>query len=231
MDTATRILAVETSGRHGSVATLYGDEREARLIGQVVLSGEQRTAQSLAPAIKELLTSAEWEPKSIGLVAVTIGPGSFTGLRIGVTTAKTIAYAVNAEVLGVNTLDVLAAQAPPSAAPLWTILDAQRQELFAARFAIGEGGNLIITVNSTIISQPAWLSALRSGDRVIGPALTRLVDQLPNGVVALPQENWQPMAATIGRVAWQQFQAGRRDDLWKLTPQYYRPSAAEEKLK
>ena len=107
---------------------------EARLVGQIVLGGDQRTAQALAPAIAAIAAAADWSPRSVDLVAVAVGPGSFTGLRIGVTTAKTFAYAVGAEVIGVNTLVALAAQAPPSAAPLWTILDAQRQELFAAKF-------------------------------------------------------------------------------------------------
>src|SRR5262245_56901299 len=108
MSGSKRILAIETSGRHGSVATLGGEPAGARLIGQTVLTGEERTAQVLAPAIQQLLIATEWSPKSIDPVAVTVGPGSFTGLRIGVTTAKAIAYAVGADVLGVNTLEPLA---------------------------------------------------------------------------------------------------------------------------
>src|SRR6185295_10241387 len=84
-----RILAIETSGRHGSAATLWGDSNDRRLVRQIVLTGEQRTAQALAPSLKELLAESEWPANSIELVAVAAGPGSFTGLRIGVTTAKT----------------------------------------------------------------------------------------------------------------------------------------------
>src|SRR4029078_6236163 len=109
------------------VATLWGDAGGTRLIGQALLIGDERTAQVLAPTIQRLLAQAEWSPKSVELVAVTVGPGSFTGLRIGVTTAKAFAYAVGADVLGVNTLEALALLATPLASPLWTILDAQRQ--------------------------------------------------------------------------------------------------------
>src|SRR5215207_3267182 len=129
-----RILAIESSGRHASVATLLGDAGGTRMLGQSLLSGDERTAQMLAPTIQKLLTEAEWSPKSVELVAVTVGPGSFTGLRIGVTTAKAFAYAIGADVLGINTLEALAVQSPPSESPLWTVLDAQRQELFAAKF-------------------------------------------------------------------------------------------------
>lgn len=224
-----RILAIETSGRHGSVATLLGEEREARVIGQIVLGGSERTAQALAPAIQKLLTDCGWQTSEVELVAVAVGPGSFTGLRIGVTTAKIFAYAVGAAVIGVNTLAVLAEQATRFPAPLWTVLDAQRQELFATKFAGATDVPPPVTAEVAIIGQSAWLDGLRPGDRVIGAGLRPLRSRLPEGVVAEPEDMWQPMADAVGRVAWRDYQAGRRDDVWKLAPQYYRASAAEEK--
>ena len=229
MEDAKRIVAIETSGRHGSAATLWGGADGCRLVGQTSLSGDQRTAQALAPALQQLLKQADWSPTSIELVAVAVGPGSFTGLRIGVTTAKTFAYAVGAEVIGVNTLEALAAQAPASAAPLWTILDAQRQELFAARFLVDDAGQFRAEYETSIIAQVAWLTGLRPGDRVTGTALGRLAVRLPPGVEVVPQEFWQPMAEAIGQVAWQAYQLGQRDDVWQLAPKYYRATAAEEK--
>jgi hypothetical protein len=71
---------------------------------------------------------------------------------------------------------------------------------------------------------------LQPGDRVTGPALGRLRPRLPPGVVAATEACWQPTAETVGQFAWRMFQRGWRDDLWKLAPLYYRPSAAEEKL-
>jgi len=230
MDHAKRILAIETSGRHGSIATLTGEPDSAKLLQQIALTSDQRTAQSLAPALKSLLTHSGWTPAEIELVAVAIGPGSFTGLRIGVTTAKAFAYAVNAEAIGVNTLDVLARQAPPSAAPLWTVLDAQRQELFAARFITDRLGKLNADRETSIISQDRWLAGLQSGERVTGAALSRLASRLPDGVHVVSESLRQPMAHAVGHVAWDAYRAGRRDDFWKLAPQYYRASAAEEKL-
>ena len=206
-----------------------GASGRAQLISQIARSGDVRTAQALAPAIQKLLRDTGWPPRSVELVAVAVGPGSFTGLRIGVTTAKTFAYAVGAEVLGVNTLDVLAAQAPPSPSPLWTVLDAQRQELFAAKFVIDNAGRLRTEHETAIVSQERWLREVRPGERVIGPALSRLQDRLPPMIEIVAPQLWQPMAEAVGSVAWLAYQAGRRDDLWKLAPMYYRPSAAEEK--
>lgn len=221
-----RIVAIETSGRHGSVAALRGEADDALPLRQIALGGEQRTAQALVPALHELLAQVDWTPQSVELIAIAVGPGSFTGLRIGVTTAKTFAYAVGAGIIGVNTLAAMATQARSQLAqsqePLWTILDAQRQELFVGKF----NDNLD---DVSIIAQDAWLAQLRPGDRVIGPPLRTLASRLPAGVIALPEELWQPLATAVGQVGWRAFQSGQRDDVWKLVPHYYRLSAAEEK--
>ena len=230
-----RILAIETSGRDASLAVLEGgdgncdgdrgDGGAARLVGEVAVTGPERTAQILAPRLSELLQRADWPTVSIRLVVVAVGPGSFTGLRIGVTTAKTFAFAVSAEVIGVNTLAVIASQAPRSAAPLWVVMDAQRQELFTAKF---DAERKLIGA-TRILSQSEWLAALEPGDEVTGPGLRRMPSALPAGVGVVDESKWQPLAAAVGQLGWYEFQSGRRDDLWKLLPQYYRPSAAEEK--
>lgn len=226
-----RIVAIETSGRSGSLALLEA-ETDALVVADVTLPADRRTAQALSPALKSLLSGAGWPAASIGLVAVAVGPGSFTGLRIGVTAAKTLAYATGAEVVGVNTLAVLAAQAPAEPSPLWTILDAQRQELFVAKFeSTGSARPALGShAETSIIPWDDWLAGLAAGDRVTGPPLAKLRARLPKGVTVVAEELWQPTAATVGRLAWQAYQSGQRDDLWQLVPNYYRPSAAEEKL-
>ena len=226
-----RILAIETSGRRGAVATLFGEADNARLIHQTVLADDERTARALAPTLRQLLAKTGWSPNFVQLVAVAIGPGSFTGLRIGVTTAKTLAYAVGAEIIGVDTLAVLAAQVPPTGGPLWAIMDAQRQELFAARFERHGAAGLREASDTLIVPQDDWLAGLHAGEFVTGPALPKLAARLPTGVVAVTEDPWHPTAAAVGDVAWRAYQNGQRDDVWKLVPNYYRPSAAEEKLR
>jgi tRNA threonylcarbamoyladenosine biosynthesis protein TsaB len=229
MEGKTAILALETSGRHGSAATLLVEPDGVRCLNQIALAGEERTAQALAPAIQTLLRGSGWSPQSVKLVAVATGPGSFTGLRIGVTTAKAFAYAVGAAILGVNTLEVLAVQAAVKNGSLWTILDAQRQELFAAKFLLAENGKRQSALETSIISRAAWLSKLNPADHVTGPPLKPLAERLPAGVEAISPNLWQPMAEAVGYLAWEKYRAGKRDDLWQLVPQYFRASAAEEK--
>lgn len=224
-----RVLAIETSGRHGSIATLDGDADGAQVVGQTKLGPESRTAQALAPALRSLLAAADWSPDSVELVAVAVGPGSFTGLRIGVTTGKTFAYAVGAEIIGVNTLDALAWQAKEKS-PLWAVMDAQRGQLFAACFGPGREAKPQIAREAKIFDVAQWIGELRPGERVTGPALPRLLPRLPTEIAPVSELLWQPAAEAVGQVGWHDYRAGRRDDLWKMVPHYYRPSAAEERL-
>jgi tRNA threonylcarbamoyladenosine biosynthesis protein TsaB len=222
------ILAFETSGMGGSVALLQGEQ----VLSQCALAEGRRSGQWLAPAIDEALRSAGRQPREVRLVAVTTGPGSFTGLRVGVTTAKTFAYAAGSDVIGLNTLDVIAAQVPAAqlrqGAELHVVMDAQRKELFVARYGI-EGADEPIRVADAIVPAQHWLDSLRPGTIVTGPGLAKLQSQLPAGVTLVDPALREPQAATVGRLAWRANQSGRRDDLWKLAPQYLRPSYAEEK--
>jgi tRNA threonylcarbamoyladenosine biosynthesis protein TsaB len=223
------ILAFDTSGLAGSVALCDGP----KLLAERQLDPERRSAQTLAPAIAELLAAAGIQPKQVGLVATTTGPGSFTGLRVGVTTAKTWAYATGGAIIGLSTLEVIAQQAtlasggePPRtpSTEVHAVLDAQRKELFLGRFD-ADGQRL---ASDAIISAAAWLAQLAPGIVVAGSGLSKLADRLPAGVSLAPQPQWEPQATTIARLAREQFQRGRRDDLWTFAPAYLRPSYAEE---
>ncbi len=103
-----RILALETTDKIGSVAAIHDDN----MLVELNLEPARRSAQSLLPAMHDLLQRVGWRPEDVQLVAVSIGPGSFTGLRVGVTAAKVFAYCVRAEVMAVSTLEAIAAGVP-----------------------------------------------------------------------------------------------------------------------
>jgi tRNA threonylcarbamoyladenosine biosynthesis protein TsaB len=219
-----RVLSLETSGTTGSVAALDDGD----LIAQQVLPAGQRSAQSLVPTIQALLAQVGWKIAQVELLAVTSGPGSFTSLRIGVSTAKALAYAVGAEIVGVNTLEVIARQAPPDWPAIKVVLDAQRDQLFAATFDRGASGQIHEQRPTSVIDNQAWLDELKPGEVVSGPGLKRLGDRLPPGVVVVEQALWAPMATVVGQIGFEQFAAGRRDGVFQLVPQYFRRTAAEE---
>ena len=221
-----RILSIETSGRSGSVATLVGNN----LLAQIELDPTQRSAAGLAPAVRQALAQSGWPPRSFQLVAATVGPGSFTGLRIGVTTANVLAYAAGAECLGIDTLDAIAAQVPGEIdrERVVAAIDAGRGEVFTKRF-VRQAGGWTASEPSALEPIEAWLGRLSGGDAVTGPAIEMLAGRLPAGVMIVEAKLWQPMAATVGRLAAACYAAGERGDAWKLAPVYLRRSAAEEK--
>jgi tRNA threonylcarbamoyladenosine biosynthesis protein TsaB len=219
-----QILALETSTNRGSIALL----RDACVVVQRALPDDQATAQSLAPAMKELLQQADWQPHEVGLVAVTNGPGSFTGLRIGVTTAKTFAYATQASVVATNTLDVLVSQLPESVDTACALMGAQRGQYFAAIYRRGPGHQWQATRDCQIVDWEQLLGLLPAKAVLTGPGTTALPAPLPATLQLADQPYLQPTAAAVGRLAWRAFCAGRRDDLWSLSPRYYRRSYAEE---
>jgi len=225
-----KILAVETSHRTGSVAIAEDGE----LLAERDLSSAQRNAQSLVPAARDLLAEFDLQPQEVGLLALPAGPGSFTGLRVGVTFAKTFAYVCGAEVLALDTLQVIAEQvAEPGPEPLHVVMDAQRRELFAAAFQFGKPEEYRLRwkrlTATKIVSADQWITHLPSGATVTGPGLRRLQDRLPAGVNVAPEADWPPRAGSVVRVAYHHFLADQRTDPWRLVPNYFRKSAAEEK--
>jgi tRNA threonylcarbamoyladenosine biosynthesis protein TsaB len=220
-----KILAIETTDAVGSVAAMADDN----LLLELDLNQQQRSAQSLPPGMKTLMEQVGWKPDDVDLVALTIGPGSFTGLRVGVAMAKTFAYAVGAEILGVNTLDSIAEAAPTEVSSLMAVIDAQRGDIVSRSFNRSTQGFLVPNGEQQLISIDRWLEELPNGMVVTGPVLTKIAQRLPNHVAILDKPYWTPKAGMVAKLANRQYTAGRRDDLWKLAPKYSRRSAAEEK--
>jgi tRNA threonylcarbamoyladenosine biosynthesis protein TsaB len=207
-----------------SVALLENDQ----LAVETELAPQKRVAQILAPALSDLLKTAGWKPGDVDVVAVSRGPGSFTGLRVGVTTAKMFAYAVGASIIGVSTLDVIAAQSQAPTDRLWAVLDAQRSQLFASFYERGADGEWAVVQHARIVNEDEWLRD-SSNAGVTGPGLERLREKLPASAWVEDPSRWTPKAATVGRLAVRRHLRGEKDDVWSLVPFYCRKSAAEEK--
>ena len=219
-----RTLAIETTGHTGSIALL----EDETLLLSMQLNPDLRSAQSLSVALHEALRDQGWQPQQVDLVAVAQGPGSFTGLRVGVTTAKTFAYAAEAKLVGTNTLNVIAAAVPSAATPLWCVLDAQRQQVITTKYA--GGSQQFERIQDTNIQHiDSWLDELNAADRVAGPILERLCERIPPTVDVIDSQYWRPQAEWVGRLGLRQFRDGHEDDIWQFVPHYHRKSAAEEK--
>ena len=220
-----KILAIETTELVGSVAAAH----DGNLLAELELDTNSRSAQSLAPGIKALLRQLGWRPQEVDLVAVTRGPGSFTGLRVGVTTAKVFAYAAGAEIRGVDTLETIASAVPDDLPAVSVAVDAQRGEVVAGTFHRGGDGGIHPTGPSELVALDDWLDGLEAGTTITGPILRKCAQRVPDHVVVLDESYWAPRATMVARLAARDHAAGRHDDLWSLVPRYSRRSAAEEK--
>ena len=222
------ILAIESSQPHASVALMETKElglvQDLALLNSTTLPTDLRTAQALLPSMAALFSNSNWHPKQVDLVCVATGPGSFTGLRIGVTTAKSWAYAIGAKLVGVHTSEAMAKRVLPKPERLWTVLDAERKELFVSCFSAQEDPQ------TTIMTVDHWLDELQTGDHITGPPLARLKNRLPAGVTKAPEELWNPHAVEVGKLGFAALQSGLAVDPMQLVPNYYRRSAAEEKI-
>ncbi len=220
------VLGLETSHPPGSVALLRGQQ----LIEQS-LPEQRSTASSLFVMIERLLSDWKCCSDDVALLAVTAGPGSFTGLRIGMTVAKVWSYVRNTPIVALPTMQVIAAQVPVELLELWILLDAQWRELFAQKF-IATGGQWRPAGDCQMLPAARWWELLEGDCQVAGSgwkraegrggAKERLVRLAPT-VLSVPR------AGTLARLARELWQTGHRADPWRLVPQYIRPSGAEEK--
>ncbi len=228
-----RILAIDCSTRCGSIALC----EDQRLLSEITLPDNRRTSQTLSPVMANLFDQLHWAPHTIDVVGVTVGPGSFTGLRIGVTAAKTFAYAVEAELVAANTLEVLARQVNDHRGQVVSVIDAQRGQWFVGRFDVGPSevgpsgvGRLQFRQESDcrIVDAETCLSELRGPSLITGPALYGLPEERRSQLATPPAEQWSPRAGTVGAMAYEAAQRGDVVDVWSILPKYYRPSYAEE---
>ena len=194
------------------------------IVLEMTLDAEARSASLLAPGIQKILQQAQWQATDLDRIAVTVGPGSFTGLRVGVTTAKTLAYALGIDVIGVNTLAVLASQVNHTGV-VESVMDAQRNEVFRQRFEV-RNGVAVACGDVTIEDDLQWQQEIESNVVVTGPVLKKLEPLFNRDLQTAPAAQWTPQAATVARLALNLEPVGTP---FELNPIYYRKSAAEEK--
>lgn len=217
-----RLLILETSQRVGKVALASGET----ILAEGTLDEARRHARDLAPAIRALLQAQSWRARDLDAVIVSKGPGSYTGLRVGIMSAKTLAYATGCALIGIDTFDAIRRQASPTDLPIHAIdviADAQQNKVYAQRFGTSPEPLVILPFET-------WLeSALAIHAIATGPGLEAYADRLPAELAQLPREDWLPRPASLLHLGLERFRAGQRDDPYVLEPIYLRASSAEEK--
>ena len=231
------ILALETSTEQSSIALL---DKDTLLFDLSIHHGRDLT-RLLVPAIEQAFALLSRDLREVTGIAVAVGPGSFTGLRIGVTTAKTLAFALSVPVAPVSTLAALA-RAPQVAGGQWVaaVLDARREECFCAWFRKTPAGldrlepDHLLPVRELAERLPLTLSdpfseAGGSLPLVIGPrgTLELLARKLPPEIYRVVEAF--PAAREVARIGRLALERGEGIDPFDLVPIYLRRSYAEEK--
>jgi tRNA threonylcarbamoyladenosine biosynthesis protein TsaB len=223
------LLAMETSGMCGSIALVTGE----RCIAEYSLQSKQTHSRRLLAGIDWLLGEAGLDWSEIGGVAISLGPGSFTGLRIGLSTAKGLAMAANIPLVGVTALDGLAAQFYYPGRLVCPVLDARKQEVYAAFYRTGQIG--VRRVSDYLVLPPEALADMISEPVILAgdgsAAYEELFrERLGEDAIIAPAAIFFPQAAAIGQLAFAKWQSREFLDPGSAVPLYIRPSEAELKF-
>lgn len=224
-----RTIAIDTSHAAGSVAACDGAARTERHLGA---AGAH--AKLLAAAVSAAAADLGWTPADAELLAVVRGPGSFTGLRVGVATAKAIAWSRGARLVGVSAFEAVAARAATAAGGpeerLAIAFDAGRGDVFAATATPTATGGWRISAG-VLLPADRWIDSLPPGSRATGPALATLADRLvAAGHRVPPVAAWFPSAAIVADLGITKAREGILDTPESLLPDYLRPSYADERV-
>jgi tRNA threonylcarbamoyladenosine biosynthesis protein TsaB len=220
-DDVPLILAVETSGRLGSVALAQG----AKLLGEQNFTGPMRHSAEVFPAILGLLQQFDKKPNQIEQVYISVGPGSFTGLRIAVTLAKTLALANSVKIIAVDTLNVIAANInfQDKSEQLGVILDAKRGQFFVAVYEKTQDGWGKILPDSLMTAEDFLGRFNDKPIALIGEGLVFYRNNFTHkNVRVLDEKYWNSSAANVHRLGWQMAQRSQFTDPITLTPNYLR---------
>jgi len=227
------ILSIDTATPCSSVALTRGTRKNGSVVASLTLSGGVTHSRRLLTLIDYLMCEADVEWSMIEAIVVSLGPGSFTGLRIGMATAKGLAFGVDKPMIGVSTLDGLASKCGHSP---WicSVLDARKNEVYAA-FYRTEAEGLTVPVGVPMVISPEKLaesitdSVLMVGDgtAIYGDLWRSLLGDKVSFAAAQLHE---PTASSLGLIGGEKLQAGEVMSAVEVVPSYVRASDAELNL-
>ncbi len=224
-----RILAIETATLMGGVALTS----EEGVLAEYRLNVRTTHSEQLMSAVDRVLKSSHTPLQQIDAFAISIGPGSFTGLRIGLSTVKAFALVTGRPILPVSTLEALANTLPFTTHPICPLLDAQRGEVYAALFTF-LGTNKIRRLGEDQVIAPLDLARqITQPTILLGNGLNRYGGQLQQSLgekaILAARHLWSPSALQVAELARQQWHEGHLPPPSSIVPHYLRRSEAEVK--
>ena len=225
-----RVLAVDTSSNVATVAVMEED----LLLGEYILNHKKTHSQKIMPMIEQLLSDLELTANDIDIFAAAVGPGSFTGLRIGVATVKALAHATGKRVVSVGTLEALAYNVPNAEHIIVPIMDARRNNIFTASYIWDEGFKEIgapegITIEECVESCGNFLETIFVGD---GAIIHReyIVEKLGDKAIFPHGAVLNSRASSVAAIAMERAKKGETQSYLEMKPYYIKKSQAEKEL-
>lgn len=215
-----KILAVETSSVMGSVALLEED----RILVEISMRLERQHSTNLVPLIERLLQTAGIGLAGIDGYAVGAGPGSFTGIRVGVTTVKGLALVTRKPVVAVSSLSALACDGLSGPYPVAPLVDAKRNLVYFAWYRAGKNGKPVQLIAPGLGTLKEALAKINRPTLFIGDGAycyRKQIQRLQGKKAFFPGSNdYFPRASAIGKMAVEKFRLGKFDDPETVTPAY-----------
>lgn len=231
-----KVLGIDTS----TMATSISVVEDNKLICEYTINTKKTHSQKLMPMIENMMQMSDLSVKDIDMIAICIGPGSFTGLRISMATAKAIAHVRNLPIIAVNSLEILAANMNLCNKKICSILDAQRSQVYTAKYKF-DGNELIEIANIDVVEIEDLLKDLSDTDEewiLVGEAVYKyedMIKDIENIKIPAPSHN-VTKASSLCSLAIDKYNKNIDIyDCYTINPMYIRKSQAEvqydEKMK
>ena len=218
-------LGIDTSTKVCSVAVCDGE----KILGSLEINVGLTHSEGLVPQLDTLLKLSRVDKKDLELIAVSRGPGSFTGLRIGMATAEAMAYSLNIPLRAVDTLKVIAYNLPVAGVLLAPVLDAQKGNLYLGQY-LWENGRLEEAAPVSIVPGKTLIAELekKPWPSILMGECQRVPKHEGLLVSMAPESARMPRGSSVAILASQSYEAGELHDYFGMEPYYIRRSEAEE---
>ena len=220
------ILGIDTATQIASVGITCGEEALAEASNRAT----SNHTETLLPLIADVLSQAKVSLRDIVGIGVSIGPGTFTGLRIALGTVKGLAYATGQRVVGVPTLDALAHTVDDWEGLVCPLLDARKREVYAALFRRSRNGELVTVFPAQVSELNIVLAQISAPCLFLGDGVetygATIREYYGTRAHLLPFSTYHPRGAVVAKLAWMRLSRADSDDLATLVPSYVRPPEA-----
>ena len=221
-----KILAIDTSTMSCSAAIVD----DGVVIAELTSANNQTHSKHLMTIIDTVCSMGKVEIAAMDGFAVTLGPGSFTGLRIGISTVKALAWSLKKPVVGISSLDALAWQCVPGPNPICTLLDARKQEVYCCRYHY-ENGELKKDSPEQVLALADAIRGISQPFLFVGNGATlyeeEIIDRLGALALFAGRNHDAIRASSVARLSVDRFTQDKTDNVGLLVPHYIRKSDAE----